>query len=190
MSDITIDARDEFEKIFPIPKHVIRCGKGYACTEYNAWCGHEFINKWEGWSAAMHNHSGDTTEKASPAIPAGWKLGPIEPTADMSHAGHDYYQKSKAEFGDFTPTGMYRSMFAAAPQPPVSASGWIKCSDKKPAQQDYISAVSHHGEYVSGLVNGEWIDLHDGSTFAIADIYLWLLLPEIPAAPKPEVNND
>ena len=122
----------------------------------------------------------------SPAIPDGWKLVPIEPTADMSHAGHDYYQKSKAEFGDFTPTGMYRAMLSAVPQPPVSTSVWIKCSDRKPEQRNYISAVSHYGEYVSGLVNGEWLDLHDGSTFAIADIYLWLLLPEIPAAPKPE----
>lgn len=53
MSDSTIDPRDEFEKVFPIPSHVIRCGKGYACTEYNAWGGHDFIRKWEGWSAAM-----------------------------------------------------------------------------------------------------------------------------------------
>lgn len=53
MSDSTNDPRDEFEKFFPIPSHVIRCGKGYACTEYNAWGGHDFIQKWEGWSAAM-----------------------------------------------------------------------------------------------------------------------------------------
>lgn len=53
MIAITIDSRDEFEKVFPIPKYVIRCGKGYACTEYNAWEGHDFIKKWEGWSAAM-----------------------------------------------------------------------------------------------------------------------------------------
>lgn len=53
MSDITVDPRDEFEKVFPLPKHVIRCGKGYACTEYNAWGAHNFIRQWEGWSAAM-----------------------------------------------------------------------------------------------------------------------------------------
>lgn len=145
------------------------------------WC------SWNAFRAAMLNHFEQSLAMVNPpAIPAGWKLVPIEPTADMSHAGHDYYQKSKAEFGDFTPTGMYRAMLAAAPQPPVSTSGWIKCSDRKPAQRNYISAVSHHGEYVSGIVNGEWIDLFDGSTFAIADIYLWFLLPEIPAAPKPE----
>lgn len=53
MSDITIDPRDEFEKVFPIPMYVIRCGKGYACTEYNAWGAHNFIRQWEGWGAAM-----------------------------------------------------------------------------------------------------------------------------------------
>lgn len=53
MSLITVDPRDVFENVFPIPKHVIRCGNGYACTEYNAWGAHDFIQKWEGWSAAM-----------------------------------------------------------------------------------------------------------------------------------------
>lgn len=53
MSDITVDPRDAFEKVFPPPIHVIRCGKGYACTEYNAWGAHNFIRQWEGWSAAM-----------------------------------------------------------------------------------------------------------------------------------------
>lgn len=63
MSAITIDSRDEFEKVFPIPKYVIRCGKGYACTEYNAWDGHDFIKKWEGWSAAiLHAQSDDDGE--------------------------------------------------------------------------------------------------------------------------------
>lgn len=51
MSDITVDPRDAFEKVFPPPKHVIRCGKGYACTEYNAWDAQGFIKKWEGWNA-------------------------------------------------------------------------------------------------------------------------------------------
>lgn len=53
ISTITIDPRDAFEKAFPMPKHVIRCGNGYACTEYNAWGAHDFIRQWEGWSAAM-----------------------------------------------------------------------------------------------------------------------------------------
>jgi len=62
MNIIATDPRDDFEKAFPIPKHVIRCGNGYACTEYNAWGAYEFIHKWEGWRAAML--------KAAPAVQA------------------------------------------------------------------------------------------------------------------------
>lgn len=68
MSDITVDPRDAFEKVFPIPSHVIRCGSGYACTEYNAWGGHNFIRQWEGWSAAMLQGA----DGNSPVIPDGW----------------------------------------------------------------------------------------------------------------------
>ncbi|ELY2036755.1 DUF551 domain-containing protein [Enterobacter hormaechei] len=68
MSFITVDPRDVFENVFPIPKHVIRCGNGYACTEYSAWGAHDFIQKWEGWSAAMLQGA----DGNSPVIPDGW----------------------------------------------------------------------------------------------------------------------
>jgi len=66
MNIIATDPRDDFEKVFPLPKHVIRCGNGYACTEYNAWGAYEFIHKWEGWRAAK---LGDGTT-AAPAVQA------------------------------------------------------------------------------------------------------------------------
>lgn len=117
----------------------------------------------------------------SPVIPAGWKLVPVEPTADMSHEGHDYYQKSKAEFGDFTPTGMYRAMLATAPQPPVSASGWIKCSDRMPEIMKTV--IVAEGEYISYMWwNGEAWDCWDDHG-ELQDVTHWMPLP---AAPKPE----
>lgn len=75
MSDIIVDPRDAFEKVFPPPKNVIRCGKGYACTEYNAWGAHNFIRQWEGWSAAMLQGAELVTtayKLNSPVIPDGW----------------------------------------------------------------------------------------------------------------------
>ncbi|ELM3728168.1 hypothetical protein RYR49_001016 [Edwardsiella piscicida] len=45
------DPRDLFEATFPMPAFVIRCGDGYACTEYSAWDANDFKNKWEGWKA-------------------------------------------------------------------------------------------------------------------------------------------
>ncbi|EPP1735178.1 hypothetical protein ACUMLB_003448 [Escherichia coli] len=69
MSDITVDQRDAFEKVFPPPKHVIRCGKGYACTEYNAWGAHNFIRQWEGWSAAMLHGRAEQQQSEQQNIP-------------------------------------------------------------------------------------------------------------------------
>ncbi|HHO9698319.1 TPA: hypothetical protein ACRZGO_000942 [Citrobacter braakii] len=45
------DPRDAFERSFKMPKHVTRCGTGYAVTEYSAWLAHDFIRMWEGWKA-------------------------------------------------------------------------------------------------------------------------------------------
>ncbi|WP_407209820.1 DUF551 domain-containing protein [Citrobacter portucalensis] len=45
------DPRDAFERTFKMPKHVTRCGAGYAVTEYSAWLAHDFIRMWEGWKA-------------------------------------------------------------------------------------------------------------------------------------------
>lgn len=116
MIAITIDSRDEFEKVFPIPKYVIRCGKGYACTEYNAWEGHDFIKKWEGWSAAMLQckadvtlaNEGDIQAGNSPVIPDGYVMVPKEPAEEM-------LQASYREASVYSPTA-YRAMIAAAPQ--------------------------------------------------------------------------
>ncbi|HEE0054224.1 TPA: DUF551 domain-containing protein [Citrobacter freundii] len=45
------DPRDAFERTFKMPKHVTRCGTGYAVTEYSAWLAHDFVRMWEGWNA-------------------------------------------------------------------------------------------------------------------------------------------
>lgn len=144
MIAITIDSRDEFEKVFPIPKYVIRCGKGYACTEYNAWEGHDFIKKWEGWSAAMLQckadvtlaNEGDIQAGNSPVIdidpasgpdrtvevryvaPPGYVMVPKEPTDEMIAAAmncEDVLFNSDESFCvQFG--NIYEAMLAAAPQ--------------------------------------------------------------------------
>ena len=45
------DPRDAFERTFKMPRHVTRCGTGYAVTEYSAWLAHDFVRMWEGWKA-------------------------------------------------------------------------------------------------------------------------------------------
>ncbi|HDW3265086.1 TPA: hypothetical protein RMM65_002029 [Enterobacter ludwigii] len=135
ISTITIDPRDAFEKAFPMPKHVIRCGNGYACTEYNAWGAHDFIRQWEGWSAAMLHGSQPVSNRDelppgikpapeldsmiknaglpdgnSPVIPDGWVMLPAEPTQAMMNAWLSEVANWRGHAAG------YRAMIAAAPQ--------------------------------------------------------------------------
>lgn len=67
---------------------------------------------------------------------------------------------------------------------PVTPDGWISCSERIPEQGAYISAVSKHGEYVAGQVIDDWLDLHDGTSFGLDEVYLWMMLPPLPASPQ------
>ncbi|HDV8378404.1 TPA: hypothetical protein RKT71_002292 [Citrobacter freundii] len=101
------DPRDAFERTFKMPKHVTRCGTGYAVTEYSAWLAHDFIRMWEGWKAcrAAMLQAGN-----SPVIQDGWQLVPKEPTEAMNKAGWAAMNEHDA----INPT--YRAMLAEAPQ--------------------------------------------------------------------------
>lgn len=65
---------------------------------------------------------------------------------------------------------------------------WIPVSERMPDEGAYISAVSRHGEYVAGQVSDSWLDLHDGTSFSVNEVYLWMPLPPLPAAPLQEVK--
>lgn len=73
---------------------------------------------------------------------------------------------------------------------PVTPDGWISCSERMPEQGAYISAVSKHGEYVAGQVIDDWLDLHDGTSFGLDEVYLWMMLPPLPAPPQQESNSE
>ncbi|HBB4109411.1 TPA: DUF551 domain-containing protein, partial [Escherichia coli] len=46
---------------------------------------------------------------------------------------------------------------------PVTPDGWISCSERMPAQDDWILIYSKHGEYMAGQVQGEYVELSDGT---------------------------
>ncbi|EAS2831803.1 DUF550 domain-containing protein [Salmonella enterica] len=71
---------------------------------------------------------------------------------------------------------------------PVITDGWISCSEQMPEEGAYISAVSRHGEYVAGQVINNWLDLHDGTSFGLDEMYLWMMLPPLAAAPEKETG--
>jgi hypothetical protein len=56
---------DEFEIVFPMPNHVMRCGKGYVATEYSDWRANDYCQKWIGWQASRAALVVDLPEKAA-----------------------------------------------------------------------------------------------------------------------------
>ncbi|MDW7454444.1 DUF551 domain-containing protein [Escherichia coli] len=63
---------------------------------------------------------------------------------------------------------------------PVTPDGWISCSDLMPAQDDWILIYSKHGEYMAGQVQGEYVELSDGTLSWLGNALYWMPLPEPP----------
>lgn len=72
----------------------------------------------------------------------------------------------------------------AIPQVPVTPDGWISCSERMPPQDDWILIYSKHGEYMAGQVQGEYVELSDGTLSWLGNALYWMPLPE----PPQEVN--
>ncbi|EIY7751724.1 DUF550 domain-containing protein [Escherichia coli] len=68
---------------------------------------------------------------------------------------------------------------------PVTPDGWISCSERMPAQDDWILIYSKHGEYMAGQVQGECVELSDGTLSWLGNALFWTPLPE----PPQEVNR-
>ncbi|MEF4781857.1 DUF551 domain-containing protein [Escherichia coli] len=63
---------------------------------------------------------------------------------------------------------------------PVTPDGWISCSERMPAQDDWILIYSKHGEYMAGQVQGEYVELSDGTLSWLGNALYWMPLPEPP----------
>ncbi|EIM8627807.1 TPA: DUF551 domain-containing protein [Escherichia coli] len=61
---------------------------------------------------------------------------------------------------------------------PVTPDGWISCSERMPAQDDWILIYSKHGEYMAGQVQGEYVELSDGTLSWLGNALYWMPLPE------------
>ncbi|HEH7703086.1 TPA: DUF551 domain-containing protein [Escherichia coli] len=62
----------------------------------------------------------------------------------------------------------------------VTPDGWISCSERMPAQDDWILIYSKRGEYMAGQVQGEYVELSDGTLSWLGNALFWMLLPEPP----------
>ncbi|EFA9788181.1 DUF551 domain-containing protein [Escherichia coli] len=63
---------------------------------------------------------------------------------------------------------------------PGTPDGWISCSERIPPQDDWILIYSKHGEYMAGQVQGEYVELSDGTLSWLGNALYWMPLPEPP----------
>ncbi|WOD69711.1 hypothetical protein [Citrobacter freundii] len=118
------DPRDAFERTFKMPKHVTRCGTGYAVTAYSAWLAHDFVRMWEGWNAcrAAMLQAGnspvigidlasepDRSVEVRYLAPPGYVMVPKEPTNEMLNAWLSEIANWRGHVAG------YKAMLAAAP---------------------------------------------------------------------------
>nr|WP_033550029.1 DUF551 domain-containing protein [Escherichia coli] len=81
--------------------------------------------------------------------------------------------------------GNFREISETSTCSPVIPAGWISCSERMPAQDDWILIYSKHGEYMAGQVQGEYVELSDGTLSWLGNALYWMPLPE----PPQEVNR-
>ncbi|HBM9978545.1 TPA: DUF550 domain-containing protein [Escherichia coli] len=67
---------------------------------------------------------------------------------------------------------------------PGIPDGWISCSERMPPQDDWILIYSKHGEYMAGQVQGEYVELSDGTLSWLGNALFWMPLPEPPQEAK------
>lgn len=73
-----------------------------------------------------------------------------------------------------------RAAIIQAGNSPVTHDGWISCSERMPAQDDWILIYSKHGEYMAGQVQGEYVELSDGTLSWLGNALFWMQLPDPP----------
>lgn len=56
--------------------------------------------------------------------------------------------------------------------------------ERMPAQDDWILIYSKHGEYMAGQVQGEYVELSDGTLSWLGNALFWMPLPEPPQEAK------
>lgn len=67
---------------------------------------------------------------------------------------------------------------------PATQDGWISCSERMPAQDDWVLIYSKYGEYLAGQVQGEYVELNDGTLSWLGAALHWMPLPEPPQEVK------
>ncbi|ENK6496262.1 DUF551 domain-containing protein [Escherichia coli] len=120
-----------------------------------------------------------------------WQDAPVEGSSKAAAyaTGWNDCREAMLQSGNFrenkdSSTNNFRKIPEASTSSPVTPDGWISCSERMPAQDDWILIYSKHGEYMAGQVQGEYVELSDGTLSWLGNALFWMLLPE----PPQEVN--
>ncbi|EIX4303353.1 DUF551 domain-containing protein, partial [Escherichia coli] len=81
-------------------------------------------------------------------------------------------------------TNNFREISETSTRSPITPDGWISCSERMPPQDDWILIYSKHGEYMAGQVQGEYVELSDGTLSWLGNALFWMPLPEPPQEAK------
>ena len=121
-----------------------------------------------------------------------WQDAPVEGSSKAAAyaTGWNDCREAMLQSGNFrenkdSSTNNFRKIPEASTSSPVTPDGWISCSERMPAQDDWILIYSKHGEYMAGQVQGEYVELSDGTLSWLGNALYWMPLPE----PPQEVNR-
>lgn len=184
-----------------IDRRLVKNGDG----EYFAW---DMQVAWIVWQehAAMLQSDGTLTNEGTMQLSGNSEQ--IEPVSNRDELPLDYLQGHKdglewaaqmaeannPQTGDWLyddPIDLARAIRKGPDMPtvqggnsPVTPDAWISCSERMPAQDDWILIYSKHGEYMAGQVQGEYVELSDGTLSWLGNALFWMQLPEPPQEAK------
>ncbi|EGJ9502954.1 DUF551 domain-containing protein [Escherichia coli] len=120
-----------------------------------------------------------------------WQDAPVEGSSKAAAyaTGWNDCREAMLQSGNFrenkdSSTNNFRKIPEASTSSPVTPDGWISCSERIPAQDDWILIYSKHGEYMAGQVQGEYVELSDGTLSWLGNALYWMPLPEPPQEAK------
>ncbi|EPT9774776.1 DUF551 domain-containing protein, partial [Escherichia coli] len=128
-----------------------------------------YMNRFTGKTFSLEEQPGADKE---PEIYVPLYAAPPD-SAAMLQAGNFREKKGSS-------TNNFREISETSTNYPVTLDGWISCSERMPAQDDWILIYSKHGEYMAGQVQGEYVELSDGTLSWLGNALYWMPLPEPP----------
>ncbi|WP_437125245.1 DUF551 domain-containing protein [Escherichia coli] len=125
-------------------------------------------------------------DSPAPVVPEEmyWQDAPVEGSSKAAAYATGWNACRAAMLHSAEPVSQAYKLNALDGNSPVTPDGWISCSERMPPQDDWILIYSKHGEYMAGQVQGEYVELSDGTLSWLGNALFWMPLPEPPQEAK------